>query len=73
MAVFALFAAVGCGSRDGAEDRRAFSSVDSWYSPPPAPADFATLDRDRFAPVADALQPEAEAALADTPAQGSVG
>jgi hypothetical protein len=69
--VFATLAAVGCGSREAAEDRRAFSSVDPWYAPPPPAAEFARLDRERFAPVVEALQPEAQAALAESPAKRS--
>jgi hypothetical protein len=64
--VFALLAAIGCGLTD---DRRAFSSADSWYSPPPFTADFAPLDTDRFAPVTEPFQPEAQAALASVPAK----
>jgi hypothetical protein len=67
VAAVLLVAAVGCGSRQDAEGRRAFSSVDSWYSPPPARADFVRLGKDQFATVADTLQPEAQVALADTP------
>jgi hypothetical protein len=67
--VFMVLAAAGCGSREAAKDRRAFSSVDPWYSPPPATVEFAQLGKDRFVPVADALQPEAQAALAEVPAK----
>jgi hypothetical protein len=70
LAVFAILVAVGCGSRDRSqEDPRAFTSVDPWYSPPPSTADFTPLAEDRFAPVADALQLEAQAALAKTSAK----
>ena len=64
--VFALLAAIGCGST---EDGRAFSSTDSWYLPPPFTTDFAPLDTDRFAPVTEPFQPEAQAALAGVPAK----
>jgi hypothetical protein len=69
MAVLTLLAAVGCGSHESAEDRRAFSSVDSWYSPPSADEGFSPVGKDRFAMVADTLQPEAQAALARAPAK----
>ena len=69
LVVLALLAAVGCGSREGDEDQRAFLSADSWYSPPPWSEDFAPLGKDQFAPVAEALQPEAQAALAEAPAK----
>jgi hypothetical protein len=58
----------GCGS-GGAEDRRAFSSADSWYAPPSDLAGFRPLDKERFAPVIADLQWEAQAALADVPAK----
>ncbi|MBW3539677.1 MAG: hypothetical protein KY476_05350 [Planctomycetes bacterium] len=50
------------------DDCRAFTARDSWYSPPSGTSEFTLLDKDRFAPVLDALQPEAQAALADGPA-----
>jgi hypothetical protein len=63
--VFAVLGAAGCGSRDG----RAFTSVDPWYSPPPDAAKYVPLGNHRFAPVVGALQPEAQAALAEAPAK----
>lgn len=68
----ALVGIAGCDESrrpDGARDPRAFTSADSWYSPPSSPAGFAPLDKQRFAPVAEGLQPEAQAALADVPAK----
>src|SRR5262249_8616241 len=62
--VAVLFAVIGCGA---GEDRRAFTSADSWYAPPPDGRVFTSLDMERFAPVAEPLQPEAQAALADVP------
>jgi hypothetical protein len=65
-AVVILIAVVGCKRT---EDRRIFSSVDSWYSPPPVGVQFTQLSKDRFAVVADALQPEAQAALSEVAAK----
>ena len=64
--IVVLLVVAGCGA---IEDRRAFTSADAWYSPPSSPSEFTSLDKERFAPVADALQPEAQAALADVPAK----
>lgn len=64
-----LFIGTGCGVAGGGGDRRAFTAADSWYSPPPAASDFTPLDKERFAPAAEALQPEAQVALADVPAK----
>jgi hypothetical protein len=61
--LLSLLAVVGCG------DHRAFSSVDSWWKPPPDNVAFAPLGSDRFAAVNDTLQPEAQAALLETPAK----
>jgi hypothetical protein len=46
-----------------AEDHRAFTFADSWYSPPSAINEFTWLDKGRFAVVAEARQSEAQAAL----------
>jgi hypothetical protein len=54
---------------DSIEDRRDFTSADSWYSPPPSAIEFTSLDKGRFAPVAEARQSGAQAALADVPAK----
>jgi hypothetical protein len=66
-ALISLMGCSGCGS-GGAEDRRAFSSADSWYAPPSDLAGFRPLEKERFAPVIADLQGEAQAALADGPA-----
>ena len=68
--VLALVALAGCGETGGpagTKERPAFTSADSWYAPPTGPANFLPLDKERFAPVAADLQPEAQAALADSP------
>ena len=67
----ALVALVGCGTRTSgvAEDWRAFTSADSWFSPPPDPAALVPLEKERFAPVAEPLQPEAQAAFVEVPAK----
>jgi hypothetical protein len=54
---------------DDGKDHRAFSSVDSWWSPPANNVNFSPLDRGRFATVKDTLQPEAQAALLEVPAK----
>jgi hypothetical protein len=64
--IVALFVMAGCGVT---ADRRAFTSVDSWYSPPSSSIDFTPLDKEWFAPVEDAHQMEAQAALADVSAR----
>ena len=52
------------------EDRCAFTSADSWYSPPSSGTnEFTWLGKERFAPVAEARQSEAQATLADVSAQ----
>jgi hypothetical protein len=63
VALLGLLVVIGCG------DHRSFSSVDSWWKPPPGSFDFTPLDSDRFAAVKDALQPEAQAALLEAPAK----
>jgi hypothetical protein len=55
----------GCGGGD----RHAFTSTDSWYSPPPSVAGFTAVDKNNFAPVIESLQPEAQEALAASPAR----
>lgn len=53
-----------------AEDHRAFTSADSWYSlPPSGTSEFTSLGQERFAPVAEARHSEAQAALADVSAK----
>jgi hypothetical protein len=64
--IVALLVVAGCGET---EDRRAFTAADGWYSPPSGSSAFTPLDKDRFSPVADALQPEAQTALADVSAK----
>jgi hypothetical protein len=64
VALLGLLALVGCGA-----DHRGFSSVDSWWKPPPDIFDFTPLDRARFAAVKDAFQQEAQAALSEAPAK----
>jgi len=54
---------------DVPEDRRAFSSTDLWYSPPPANLEFTPIDKERFFPVANSFQAQAQAALAELPAR----
>jgi len=48
-------------------DRRAFTTADSWYSPPPPNREFTPLAKDRFAQVDAALQAEGQGALAEVP------
>jgi hypothetical protein len=49
------------------DDDRAFTSVDAWYSPPPGSLNFAPLAKDRYAPVTEACQSEAQALLVKVP------
>lgn len=67
-----LIALAGCGGADGpggVEDRRAFTSADTWYNPPTGSADFTLLGKNQFAPVVADLQPEAQAELTEVPAK----
>jgi hypothetical protein len=57
-----LFSA-GCSENNGL----AFTSADSWYAPPPATTEFTPLAKEQFAQVDEALQSEAQAALAEVP------
>ena len=60
----------GCGTREGeAEDRRAFTSVDPWFNPPPSNITFTTVEPDRMAPVVADLQSEAQDSLRDVAAR----
>ncbi len=49
------------------KDRRAFTTADSWYSPQLFDLNFVSLAKDRFAPVTEVLQPEAQAVLVKLP------
>ena len=65
-----LGTAIGCGAgnRSGEipEDRRAFTTIDSWYAPPTNFAVLTPLSRERFAAGIEPLQAEAQQQLADS-------
>lgn len=65
----AILAVVGCSGSTVSIDRRAFTSADSWYAPPPNIDEYIDVDKDSFAPVVALLQPEAQTALADVSAK----
>lgn len=70
-ALAVLVALTGCHDSDRRvidKDRQAFTSTDSWYAPPPRMS-FTPIDRQQFATVIEVFQPEAQAALADSPVQ----
>lgn len=68
-AAITLLTLTGCGGSGAAGNRPAFTSTDSWYSPPPSTTAFTPLEKDQFAQVAPGLQSEAQAALSDVPAK----
>src|ERR1051326_4080487 len=69
----AFLVLAGCsapaGRTERLRDHRAFTAADSWYSPPPVTTRFTPIDKEKFAPVTDALQTEAQAALAELSAK----
>jgi hypothetical protein len=63
----ALLALAGCGGPTTSGNRAAFTSTDSWYSPPPNTAEFAPVEKERYSQVIPGLQSEAQTALSVLP------